>query len=290
MIKYIYCLIAFVSAISCGAASLSYFFPEDYNYLTAATLFPLPTMKTGSEHIVEVISNQKEDDAYVIKVKIVPDDIQVEYSFNPEGILLSAKAVYRDKPSFSVSLKDSRKELFPTNFWGKWPQSIEELIFTGLKRFTISRYLMDKKAGDKIVVHILAAREQYGSYYVDLRIGNFISAYTIGVNGVWKLGIFIDKDGKQDRIGSLESFNVKKGDPLAGKLAFFEIPDDYAPAEWGMLYFSPVKLKRVGYPYIKGKLVYMRVYDTSGKVIQDDDFRKVKPSPWGYQAIEMGEE
>ena len=158
---------------------------------------------------------------------------------------------------------------------------------------------MGKKAGDKIAIQVLALRDpcnflktpkQENYYKADIKIDNTISAYTIGVNGVWKLNISIDKDGKWDDIVWFESFNVKKGDPLAGKLAIFEIPDDYAPAEWGMLYFSPVKLKRVGYPYIKGKLVYMKVYDTSGKVIQDDDFRKVKPSPWGYRALEMGEE
>lgn len=251
-----------------------------YNYITAATYFPVPSLENNPEYFIRITEQVSADSISIVKVLITPGDIVAQYSIDKNGIVWEAQATHQGKRIFSVSLNNSRSKLFPTDLYGNWPANIESIILDGLKYFSIGRFLLNKKNNEKILLHVLSSDNDN----VKLRIDNIIADYIIS-NGVKKMRIYEWKNEKNKFIGELTLFDENPKSKLDGMLLSYEFKDNIQPS---LVYYAPLKLKRLADLYIKNNKPYVKVYDTSGKIIQEDTFFKIKPSPFDYWTMETG--
>ena len=252
----------------------------EYDYVTAATYFPIPSLENNSKYFIFITDRVDTDSLTTVKVLITPGDVIVTYSIDKNGIIWDAQAEHQAKTIFSVSLKRSRGELFPTHLFGNWPDDIESIILGGLRYFSVGSFLLHKKTNEKIVLQILSTSFEH----VKLQIDNTIAEYHIR-NGVKKMRLYESQNEETQSIGELTLFNEYHNSKLDGMLLSYE----FKSIQPSLVYYAPLKLKRLGYLYVKDNMPYVRVYNTAGRVIQDDIFSKVKPFLTDYWPLETEE-
>ena len=275
-------IICMLCCIFCFAADSTKTLPYVYNYITAATYFPVTSLENNLEYSIRITEQISTDSISTVKVLITPGNIVAQYSIDKNGIVWKAQASYQGKRIFSVSLNSSRSKLFPTDLYGNWAVNIESIILNGLKYFSVGRFLLNKKNGEKISLHVLSNDNDN----VKLRIDDTVVDYAIS-NGVKKMRVYERQSGGNKFIGELTLFDENQKSKLDGMLLSYEFKDDIQPS---LVYYAPLKLRKAAVLYVKDNKPYVKVYNTSGKIIQENTFFKIKPSPFDYWIMESGKQ
>lgn len=266
--------------VFCIAADNTKTSPHIYDYITAVTYFPVPSLEDNSEYSIRITERICSDSISIVKVLITPGNIVAQYSIDKNGIVWEAQATHQGKKIFSVSLNNSRSKLFPTDLCGKWPVSIENIILNGLKYFSLGKLLLNKKNGEKILLRVLSNKDDN----VKLEMDNIVADYVIS-NGVKKMRVYELQNGKNKFIGELTLFDGNQKSKLNGMLLSYEFNDNIQPS---LVYYAPLKLKKIALLYVKDNKPYVKIYGVSGKVVQENVFFKIKPTPFDYWIIESG--
>lgn len=175
----------------------------------------------------------------------------------------------------------SREKLFPTNRRGFWPDDIEKIILNGLKDFSIGCCLLKKKVGEQIVIDVSSV-QSWNTF--DLVIDGAAVQYIIE-NGIKKVRKRVNRANTDTR-NVMKLYNSPLNSKLNGMLLSYEYYDD---REEALVYFAPLKLKRIGVLYLNDGKPFAKVYSADGKIWQNESFFNVKPSPFEYWKIESEE-
>ena len=268
--------------IFCFAADNTEVPPHVYNYITVATFFPVTSLENNAEYSIRIMEQTSTESISTVKVLITPGNIVAQYSIDRNGIVWEAEASRQGKRIFSVSLSSSRSKLFPANLYGNWAVNIESIILNGLKYFSVGRFFLNKKNDEMISLHVLSSDRDN----IRLQIGNTVADYGIS-NGVKKMRVYERQNGGNKFIGELTLFDENQKSKLDGMLLSYEFKDDIQPS---LVYYAPLKLRKAAVLYVKDNKPYVKVYNTSGKIIQEDTFFKIKPSPFDYWIMESGKQ
>ena len=141
---------------------------------------------------------------------------------------------------------------------------------------------MRKTSDTTISLHVLSSDRDN----IRLQIGNTVADYGIS-NGVKKMRVYERQNGGNKFIGELTLFDENQKSKLDGMLLSYEFKDDIQPS---LVYYAPLKLRKAAVLYVKDNKPYVKVYNTSGKIIQEDTFFKIKPSPFDYWIMESGKQ
>ncbi len=275
-------IICMLCCIFCFAADNTKTLPHVYNYITAATYFPVTSLENNAEYSIRIIEQTCTESISTVKVLITPGNIAAQYSIDKNGIVWKAQASHQGKKIFSVSLNSSRSKLFPTDLYGNWAVNIESIILNGLKYFSVGRFLLSKKNNEKVSLHVLSNDNDN----VKLRIDDTVVDYVIS-NGVKKIRVYEWQNENNKFIGELTLFDENQKSKLDGMLLSYEFKDDIQPS---LVYYAPLKLRKAAVLYVKDNNPYVKVYNTSGKIIQENTFFKIKPSPFDYWIMESGKQ
>ena len=275
-------MICMTCCIFCFAADNTEVPPHVYNYITAATFFPVTSLENNAEYSIRIMEQTSTESISTVKVLITPGNIVAQYSIDRNGIVWEAEASRQGKRIFSVSLSSSRSKLFPANLYGNWAVNIESIILNGLKYFSVGRFFLNKKNDEMISLHVLSSDRDN----IRLQIGNTVADYGIS-NGVKKMRVYERQNGGNKFIGELTLFDENQKSKLDGMLLSYEFKDDIQPS---LVYYAPLKLRKAAVLYVKDYKPYVKVYNTSGKIIQEDTFFKIKPSPFDYWIMESGKQ